>query len=333
MNKVFRILGRIAVPAALSASIFFAPQVSFGQILSRSAASVNAGSDRLLRPNSITEIAASNLLQVDGTIRVAGKSKATLKLNSQSVVRGLGSMKVEPGSTLIIDSSQGQLGKIRVDNQGTIVLKGTLDCTLGLDFRTSGTLILDTASITPTSDVKSMQIRAQSLYPSDGAVFTVQSGGVLTGSGVLDGDLVVEPGGTIVLSADETGSTSAAAASALVVRDSSGQTTIRKPAMPSPSPDCIVINGDVTMSNSIMDVTIGATYYGQLSVTGSVTLGNGTLNCYLDGYTPAYADAFRIIKATSVGGQFSTFNTTCLNYDNRGIISITGGQAYRLSGY
>lgn len=328
MNKVFRNIGRIVVPALAASLWTVLPAV--GQTMVKSSASVSLGSDRILRDGSITEIATNTLLQIDGTMRVPSFSAATLKLDSQSLVKGSGSLTVEAGATLVIDSSQGQFGKIQVDNQGTVILKGLLDCSSGLDFETSGTLILANTSVDNSSDLDTLQANVQALYPSTGAVFTIHNGGVLTGSGVLDGDLVVEPGGKIVLTAPDP---KVSAASSMLIRDSSGKIVKRKPAMPTASPDFMILNGDLSMSSASLDITINTTYYGQLSMTGMATIGNCTLNVTLSGYTPAYADAFRIIKADSMTGQFGSFNSTALNFDNRGIISITGGQAYRLSGY
>lgn len=334
MNSIVNtFVGRIALPTALMGSLLGAVSPCSAQIMTKSGASVASGSDRLLRANSTTEIGSNTVLQIDGTLRVAGNSQATLKLDSQSLVRGAGSLKVEAGATLIIDANQGQLGKVTVDNQGTVVLKGTVDCENGLDFQTSGKLILDTDTPADNGDFQAFKANVKSMYPGTGALFTIRNAGVLSGHGVLDGSVVVESGGKIVLSAGGVNSNSAIKLGQ-VVRDSSGRTVVRRASTPSPSPDFVTITGDVTMSSGSLDIDFTSTSYGQLAVSGSVVLGNSTLNCYLlNGYTPAYVDAFRIIKADNVTGQFGTFNATALNFDNRGIITITGGKAYRLSGY
>lgn len=258
----------------------------------------------------------------DGSILVAAGASATLELGGY-LLKGDGKIFADETAALTVSASDapGQLQGMTLTAGGHLTWVGQIQCDDHFVMESYAGVNLQNPLPRRDDFVKdgqfdevSWRAALETDYPYSRSVFVMRSG-YLTGTGVFNGNLQLL-GGQISLQVPPT--------------------TPKEPGcveMPAPSPDFIVITGDVTMASGVMEVAISADYYGQLAVTGTCVLGSGQLNITLQSYTPAYTDAYRIIKCDNITGQFGTFNSTCMNFDNKGIIAITGGKAYRLSGY
>jgi hypothetical protein len=260
----------------------------------------------------------------NGSIIVASGATATLELGGYTL-RGSGKIFVDEVSNLTVSATTGAalLEGMTLTNGGDLIWVGQIRCDSHFILDSYSGVQLRNPVPRKEDFLKDGEFDDDAWwaalfndYPVNRSTFVIRSG-TISGCGVLNGNVQLM-GGRLALGASD---------------EISGPPRGGCPQTPSPSPDFISITGDIAMSSGSMDVTMSADYYGQLSASGTAILGNCALNVTLQAFTPAYVDAYRIIKADNVTGQFGTFNATATNFDNRGIITITGGKAYRLSGY
>lgn len=271
-----------------------------------------------------TVIPASSSITNDGSIVVAAGGTVNLMMGGYCM-GGTGKIFVEEGATLIIlaETGIGLFKGITIRNGGVLYWVGHLQCDSSFTLQNFGELNMDN----PRPDLEpylrddyfdhhGWKKELKSMYPDNEANWILQQG-IVKGAGVFHGNL--EGVGLLVL---------------LDVSAPEPPTHGHHCEIPAPSPNYITITGTWAQSSGVINVTINSTYYGQAIIGDATYLGGCTLNVTLDGYTPAFGDNFRIIKAPTITGSIGSFNATAANFDNKGIITLGDGtQAYRLSGY
>ena len=212
-----------------------------------------------------------------------GTSGGTVGLVS-STNSVLGTVATGGGATLVFSFNETRNALIvgrPASNLVSLLFYGTTTATGNGNFNSPGTWGgslpggLDTAVIPPGVIIF--------VPTSGGSSFAglINVNGTLSGTGTLNGNLVVNSGGTLA---------------------------------PGTSPGRLTVNGNVTLnSGSTFAVEIGGTAgagvnpngHDQLAITGAATLG-GVLNVTLtNGFTPAAGNSFVVLDATTLSGTFT----------------------------
>jgi hypothetical protein len=226
---------------------------------------------------------------------------------------GDGEVEVRPGGQLFFSGNKSKhLKGIKIINQGDVTWggKGRIDCDADTVFQNDGNLYL--------SNGNHVHERGQAQFTNRGLIKDISRGQGAT----IDGNLTNF--GRIELNA---------AAAPNPSRSRRGR---KKPMEPFalPTPTLVTITGTLGTSGSTFQTTIRSDYYGQLYVSGTVTLSGGTLKYVLDPttYLPPNANTYDIINAGTIGGtpgDFTSFLPSPFRFD-RQKITVNSRRMYQL---
>ncbi len=252
---------------------------------------------------SAPKFGLGELTGTTGELDVDGSGSQVTASRFISGVLGTGTTNVTNGGLLqtgsaVIGAARSSIGHVLVTDAGsqwTVTTNGIYIAGLvtsgGFSQGGPGTLTVGTGGLVLVPRVIGIG-RLGNIILNGGAVgigtnanpaantLRVAADGILTGSGRVQGQVIVAQGGRV---------------------------------LPGNSPGILTIDGDYEQdAGATYSVEIGgpdpASGYDQINATGTATLG-GNLNVRLtDGFTPQVGQTFRIISASSVSGAFSSIS-------------------------
>ena len=251
----------------------------------------------------------------DGDLTVTGFAKLGFATVGQSGIgqATAGANSLVDSNTVLIGENPGALGVVSVSsgglwtNQGTVFVGGLFasfggdgQLTVAADgrLRTASLLVAENGIVTVENNGL-IEVGAGNYGPA-GSV-RVSEGGLLEGSGIVQGQVIVGNGGII---------------------------------LPGESPGVLTVDGAYQQdAGGTYDAEIGGTAVGtgfdQINVTGAATLGGNLSVQFVNGFKPVVGQTFRVLEAASVSGAFDEISAPSqaeisVIYDATGaIVTIT----------
>ena len=304
-----------AVTAALSGGLTYTPVGSSNTLTLSVADGSGDTAFRTLSVNTTNPSSPSNTISAaSGEIKNAGLIDVTAiaSLDSDTLLNGTGTVKVEASAHLTLDDSRIYNGTIT--NLGTIEVIGVASIASDAVLTNTGALMIDTASKLKLSNGT---ITGGTI--ADGGIIDVSVAGTIGGAQLSGGQVTVEAGSTLTLDNDTvtpTGATFSGTTASIIDINMGDTLTLN---------GVIQLSGGVTLD--LQDSMITTSNSGTLdnensTITGSGSVGSGTggLDFVNDG----------TVDAAGTGAAISLDTGYSLGLTNDGLMEAVSGATLRI---